>query len=71
MSTKENNPFYFEALKCRECESTENLYQHRYNETTLCVHCVNKLLAEESNKQEKEQYYYEESQDDLYRWRNA
>ena len=45
-----NNPFFFEAIWCRECQSTENLYLHRYNEEVMCKCCVNIMIEREQSQ---------------------
>jgi hypothetical protein len=38
--------FYYDSLKCCDCQSRENLHANRYSERVLCLECINEKLNE-------------------------
>lgn len=38
---EKNNLFYFDSCKCDECKSNIDVYKNRYDESLLCLVCLN------------------------------
>lgn len=43
---EKNNLFYFDSCKCDECKSNIDVYKNRYDESLLCLVCLNNKLKE-------------------------
>jgi hypothetical protein len=62
----------FSALHCEDCQSTEELTEHRINGRIKCVVCLNdQLRALEDKIEEKEGHYTESTYNELMQERNA
>ena len=35
---------YYEVAQCSECNTTEDLLVHRYNDDIMCTHCLNEQV---------------------------
>lgn len=49
MATKDEL-FHYDALKCNECGSIEDVYQNRFNNRVLCLKCINDKLRDSEDK---------------------
>lgn len=43
---EKNNLFYFDLCKCDECKSNIDVCKNRYDESLLCLVCLNNKLKE-------------------------
>lgn len=48
-----DDPFYFDALLCEDCGSTQEVYSHRFNDNVKCLRCVNDLMRAAEPKKNK------------------
>jgi ribosomal protein S27E len=47
---RKDSLYHYDALKCGECESMQDVYQNRFNNRVLCLKCINDKLRESEDR---------------------